>query len=316
MQTKNVPAQIKAAPQEGEQPEGRFTAVVSVFNTVDSVNDVVLPGAFQKSLADWEAKGTPLPVVWSHDWNDPFSHIGYVVDAKETDTGLQVTGQLDLDNPKAKQVFNLLKGGRIRNWSFSYDIDNASRGERNGKSVQELHELTVHEVGPCLVGAHRSTDTVEVKTAAVSAAIAAKVDALEQKLKSLANAQENAGTPSPADRVKSVVADIAALVAELMTDVDAPEFKAAPPGFTPKPIIARIRKLVAAAQALLDAVEPGSSDDSKAMPAQPSQPEPAPEGSAAGPDPARQGAASPSRLPQELDLVKHRLLELELEDEA
>lgn len=286
MQTKSVPALVKTTGDDS-LTEGQFTAIVSVFNTVDSVGDVVMPGAFKADLEAWGSKGTPLPVVWSHDWSDPFSHIGHVLEAKETDTGLQVKGQLDLDNPKAKQVYNLLKGGRVRNWSFAYDIHDAQQAQRDGKSVQELHRLSVHEVGPTLVGAHKDTDTVEVKAhPQVTVNVAASADP---------------------DTVKSEDPTIARLVA-VLDGIDSElavaevETKAAPPGFTPKPIVARIRKLVAAAQALLDAVEPDSKpDDSKAMPAQPSQPEP-PAQVAAGPDPVRHGAAS-SRLRADLALL-------------
>lgn len=287
MQTKNVPAQIKATGDDTLEA-GQFTAIVSVFNTVDSVGDVVMPGAFKADLEQWAAKGTPLPVVWSHDWSDPFSHIGHVLEAKETDTGLQVKGQLDLENPKAKQVYNLLKGGRVRNWSFAYDIHDAQPAQRNGKSVQELHRLSVHEVGPTLVGAHKDTDTVEVKA----------------QPQVTVNVTQPAVEPGEVKSEDPVVTRLVAVLDSLDADLKSAEVdtKAAPPGFTPKPVVARIRKLVAAAQALLDAVEPASTtDDSKAMPAQPSQPEP-PTEVAAGPDPVRHGAA-PSRLRTDLDLL-------------
>ncbi len=296
MKTKSVPALIKATGDDS-LAEGQFTAVVSVFNTVDSVGDVVMPGAFKADLESWATKGSPLPVVWSHDWSDPFSHIGHVLEAKETETGLQVKGQLDLENPKAKQVYNLLKGGRVRNWSFAYDVHDAQQAQRDGKSVQELHRLSVHEVGPTLVGAHKDTDTLAVKQAP---AVTVTVETAAES-----PAEPTAETKSDDPTIARLVGVLDAIDAELKSAES--ETKAAPPGFTPKPLVARIRKLVAAAQALLDAVEPDSKpddskpDDSKAMPAQPSQPEP-PAVVAPGPDPARQGAA-PSRLRTDLALM-------------
>jgi hypothetical protein len=86
---------------------------VSVFGNKDSYGDVVMPGAFADSLAAWKASGNPIPVYYSHRMDDPDFNIGYVLDAEETDKGLQVHAKLDLDDDakKAKQVYRLLKGG-------------------------------------------------------------------------------------------------------------------------------------------------------------------------------------------------------------
>jgi HK97 family phage prohead protease len=161
--TKDCPARVKAAGEaDGLQP-GQFTALVSVFGNKDSVGDVVMPGAFTKTLADWQAKGDPIPVIWSHDWGDPFSHIGHVTDAKETPDGLQVTGQIDMDNPKAEQVYRLLKGRRVTQFSFAYDIEDGAPAEKDGQEVFELKQLKLHEVGPTLVGANQETELLAAK---------------------------------------------------------------------------------------------------------------------------------------------------------
>ena len=158
---KTASARVK---QTGESDgAGTFTAVVSVFDTVDLVGDVVMPGAFTETLAEWKASGDPIPVVWSHGWADPFNHIGGVVNAVETATGLQVDGQLDLENPTAAQVFRLLKGRRITQFSFAYDVLDATGAERDGVSVLELRRLKLHEVGPTLLGAHPDTELLDVK---------------------------------------------------------------------------------------------------------------------------------------------------------
>ena len=95
---------------------GEFEAVVSVFGNVDLQGDRTMPGAFSKSLDNWKASGDPIPVIWSHDWGDPFAHIGYVSpedayevvneDAKAAGSGIMgglfVKGHLDVDKPFAK----------------------------------------------------------------------------------------------------------------------------------------------------------------------------------------------------------------------
>jgi hypothetical protein len=70
MQIKTLPAEVKTI--TGSDPEGTFEALVSTY-AVDSVGDQVQPGAFTKTLADWGSSGSPLPVIWSHQHDDPFA---------------------------------------------------------------------------------------------------------------------------------------------------------------------------------------------------------------------------------------------------
>ena len=50
--------------------EGKFTAVVSTFNVVDSQGDMMLPHAFDDSIANFRA-GKTIPILFSHNWTDP-----------------------------------------------------------------------------------------------------------------------------------------------------------------------------------------------------------------------------------------------------
>lgn len=165
MQFKECPATVKAA---SDGAEGQFTAIVSVFSNKDSMGDVVQPGAFTDSLAEWKASGNPIPVIWSHDWSDPFSHIGAVSDAQETDKGLQITAQLDMDNPKAAQVFNLLKAGRVTQFSFAYDIVEGAFVDTEDDAYYELRKLQLIETGPTLLGANQETELLAVKAHALA----------------------------------------------------------------------------------------------------------------------------------------------------
>lgn len=165
MQTKDFRVSVKAAGQADGLEEGQFEAIVSVFGNEDSVGDVVMPGAFKADLERWEAKGDPIPVIWSHDWADPFSHLGTVLKAEERDEGLWVRAQIaDMDsNPKAAQVYRLLKGRRVTQMSFAYDVEDAGWGKRGDREVYELRQLKVYEVGPCLVGANQETELLAAK---------------------------------------------------------------------------------------------------------------------------------------------------------
>lgn len=160
MLTKNMPVRVKAAAGDA----GEFEAVVAVFGNIDSYGDVIVKGAFAATLKDWSDSGDPIPVVWSHDSSDPFSHIGHVVEASETDAGLQVKAQLDMDNPKAVQVFKLLKARRVTQFSFAYSVEDSGPTKVGGKDATELRALKVYEVGPTLVGANQETELLSAKS--------------------------------------------------------------------------------------------------------------------------------------------------------
>jgi HK97 family phage prohead protease len=172
MQLKTVPARLKAVPEGGDTPAGVFEGYASVFGNTDSVGDVVQKGAFTDTLAKWQESGSPMPVIWSHRHDDPMAHIGVVTDAKEDDHGLFVKAQLDIaDNPTAAQVYRLIKGGRVKNMSFAYDIVDA---EENSSGGYDLKALDVFEVGPTLIGANQATDITDVKSAKAGRALSAK----------------------------------------------------------------------------------------------------------------------------------------------
>ena len=147
--------------------DGQFRAVVAVFDNVDSHGDVVVRGAFAETLSEWADSGDEIPVIWSHDWADPFSHIGTVKSATETDRGLEIVGEIpqeDRDsNPRAAQVYRLLKARRITQFSFAFDVLEGGEVERDGRRVTELRRLKLHEVGPCLLGVNQATELGAIK---------------------------------------------------------------------------------------------------------------------------------------------------------
>jgi HK97 family phage prohead protease len=162
---KNAPVQIKAAGSDDGLAEGQFRALVSVFNNVDSTGDMVMPGAFAKTLSEWSESGDPIPVYWSHRMDDPEFLIGQVLQASETDAGLEVLGQLDVEDgsPKARAAYRALKGRRTTQFSFAYDVIDGGPVEKDGQEYQELRELKLSEVSTTPIGANDQTALLAVK---------------------------------------------------------------------------------------------------------------------------------------------------------
>ena len=163
MLTKNATVQLKAGPEDG-LAEGQFVAYASVFGNVDSYGDIVVKGAFANDLARWEKSGNVIPLLFGHQMADPDYNIGHVVSAIEDEVGLKVVAQLDLENPKAKQVYRMLKGRRIDQMSFAYDvIDGAAMKSDDGEDVYEIRDLKLYEVSVVTVGANSETEVLAVK---------------------------------------------------------------------------------------------------------------------------------------------------------
>jgi HK97 family phage prohead protease len=216
MLTKSFPVQVKTGPDDG-LAEGEFKAYVSIFGNKDSYGDVVIPGAFTDTLAEWKASGNPLPVVWSHMYSDPDYHIGVTVDATEDDKGLLIHGKLDLDAEatKARQVYRLLKGRRVTQFSFSYDLlDYAEAKNEEFGSYWELRKLKLYETGPTLIGANQETDLVAVKSMrdlAVNLKAGRVLSAKnEEQLRAAADAIKTVLDSLPTDEDKSAAAAKAA----------------------------------------------------------------------------------------------------------
>ena len=147
----------------GELDDGQFTGYASVFGNVDSYGDVVVKGAFAKSLATFGANGAGIPCYWSHRMDDPHMNIGATVTAVEDDRGLKVTVQLDLESATGAYVHKLIKQGRVTQMSFAYDVLEAAEVKADDRWVYELRELKIHEVSVVPVGANQETELLAVK---------------------------------------------------------------------------------------------------------------------------------------------------------
>ncbi len=76
--------------------------------------------------------------------------------------GLYVKGRFDIDKPFARQVYELVRDGRVNEWSFSYDT---IKERKASDGANELIELDLIEVGPTLKGANSETVTLSTKSA-------------------------------------------------------------------------------------------------------------------------------------------------------
>ena len=145
--------------------EGRFTALVSVFGVRDSQGDVIMPGAYTKSIAKFENGGDPVPVLYAHNWSDPNANIGKVTAMRQTTKGLVIDGQLDLSNPLGEQAFKLLKDRRITQFSVGGEESDLVRTKSaDGQAITQVGSFDLWEVSLCLHGSNPETKLYSTKS--------------------------------------------------------------------------------------------------------------------------------------------------------
>lgn len=248
MDHKIVPLKVKAAGPADGLTEGTFEGYASVFGNKDSYGDIVVKGAFAKTLAEWGEKGDPIPLLWGHDFADPFSNIGYIEKAEEDERGLKVVGVFDLENPKAQQVYRLAKGRRTTGMSFAYDVRDYDAKD----DATYLKDLHIYEASIVPIGANPEAGVTDVKSAAehlleqVSGVKAGRVLAAKH-IDSLRAAQEAIGVVIAAaeasnDQSKASDADE---VKPDANDEEPPAAKSSVAGEEPKSRMSSVERLAA-----------------------------------------------------------------------
>lgn len=172
MKIKNVPVdpkRVKAGPADGLK-EGECLVYPSTFiKKPDSYGDIVEPGAFLEDIEAWKASGNVLPGLWGHRMDDPDYYVASTLDEGEDDHGWWVHALFDQDHPKAAQTYKLVKGRRVTQLSFAYDVLEEARVElEDGQKANALRKLRRYEWSFVPVGANQDTSVVAVKALADS----------------------------------------------------------------------------------------------------------------------------------------------------
>lgn len=155
---------IKAGPDDGLK-EGEFIVYPSTFTkSPDSYGDVVAPGAFLDTIEQWKESGNTLPGLFGHRFDDPDYYVAGAIDMGEDDHGWWVKGAFDMDSPKGPHVYRLVKGRRLNQLSFAFDVLDSGPVELDGGfKATELRKLKVYEFSFVPIGANQDTSVVAVK---------------------------------------------------------------------------------------------------------------------------------------------------------
>ncbi|WP_330335725.1 HK97 family phage prohead protease (plasmid) [Streptomyces sp. NBC_00536] len=156
--------------------KGVVRAIYAVTGVVDEVQDLIVPGAFSRTLATRRVKA-----AWHHEWKDP---VGTVLDVEEWLPGdprfasipgglvwpreagaLVATVQYNLRTTRGRDTYEQVKqwheNGEAQ-FSIGYKVVTGGASKRHD-GVRIIHDLDLYEISPVLHGAHPMTRSLEVK---------------------------------------------------------------------------------------------------------------------------------------------------------
>ncbi|MEO1773463.1 MAG: HK97 family phage prohead protease [Pseudomonadota bacterium] len=114
---------------------GVVQGYASRFGQADRGGDVVMPGAFARSLARLEAAGERVRFLWQHD---PARPVGVWLRVVEDAVGLRVEGRLLADVQAGAEAAALLGAGAIDGLSIGYRVRRAESRPGGGRRLIEI----------------------------------------------------------------------------------------------------------------------------------------------------------------------------------
>ena len=124
-----------------DAPVGTIEGYGSMFGLMDRGGDIVMPGAFKKTLSAWRKLKQLPSMLWSHNTDMP---IGTWDEMVEDDKGLKIKGQLVMGVPQAQVAHELLKAKAVRGLSIGYRTKHADMDRTTG--ARKLNEVELFEI--------------------------------------------------------------------------------------------------------------------------------------------------------------------------
>lgn len=134
METKSISTEIKAS------GDGGFEGYASVFSQRDSYDDMVIAGAYTKTIQERKGK---IRALWNHDAMTP--PIGKFTRMEEDSYGLAVTAEFS-KTAFAQDVRTLVQEQALDAMSIGYSVVKADYGTENDIEVRYLREIKLYEV--------------------------------------------------------------------------------------------------------------------------------------------------------------------------
>lgn len=170
--------QLKAA---GDASARTVAGIAAVFGNVDLYGDVIMPGAFVKTIAqEFEAERS-VRHLWQHSFFDPPTAVvtklsevtreelpeAVLEKAPEALGGLYIERDY-LDTARGNEILASIKAGAINQMSFgfdavAFDLKVTVDTQGNEKQIRQLNEVKLYDTSDVLWGANAATVATDAK---------------------------------------------------------------------------------------------------------------------------------------------------------
>ena len=173
---KNYDASIKDLDVE----TGVVTGYFSQFNSIDLDGDVIMPGAFTKTIAERgpDSSKPEIAYLWQHDTYRP---LGKLMVLREDNFGLYFEAKMS-DTSYGKDALKLYRDGVITQHSIGYQVIKSQENTDMGEEVEAIYEVKLWEGSAAVTfGANPNTPFTGFKS----------VEEREDRIKTLVKAIKN-----------------------------------------------------------------------------------------------------------------------------
>lgn len=154
--------------------EGIVSGYFSAFGMVDSDGDIIMPGAFKRSIADWGPMGKGrIKHLLNHDPSKP---LGKMMELDEDEYGLRYVSKVGT-HALGKDFVKMVESGLIAEHSIGFK----TLREQKGADANEIYEVMLFE-GSSLTawGANENTPLIGMKNMRSVEDIQAQIKAFEK----------------------------------------------------------------------------------------------------------------------------------------
>ncbi|MCK0196354.1 HK97 family phage prohead protease [Ancylobacter sp. 6x-1] len=170
--------------------DGTFEGYAALFNRIDLGRDLILPGAFSRSLAARGAGGVRM--LFQHDPAEP---IGVWLALREDAVGLFVRGRIAPEVTRAREVLALLRAGALDGLSIGF---RAVEGATDPRSrIRRLSRIDLWEISVVTFPMQPEARIAEVKESGGPFGLAGRLRRCARRLRTAPVPRPPGGVPVP-----------------------------------------------------------------------------------------------------------------------
>jgi len=134
--------------------ERTFEGYASTFGNVDQVGDIIMQGAFTKTIQERFPKGD-IKILWQH-----YEPLGMPIEIREDENGLYVKGRIS-KTALGDDALELMRDGVVNRMSIGFSIVKADFDDQTGNRI--IREVKLWEFSPVTFPANEQAVITAVK---------------------------------------------------------------------------------------------------------------------------------------------------------